>query len=147
MVSTLTPETTADQLRAAGLRVTAPRRTVLEVVRVQQHAEVDTIVRLTRERLGKVSVQAVYDVVKALTGAGLLRRVETAGSPARYELERGDNHHHLACRVCGSLQDVVCASGRAPCLDPADLQGFAVDEAEVVYWGICPTCQNAPDRG
>lgn len=138
---TVQSDPTSEVLRAVGLRVTAPRRTVLEVVRVQQHAEVDTIVRLTRERLGKVSVQAVYDVVKALTAAGLLRRVETAGSPARYELERGDNHHHLACRQCGSLVDVDCAAGRTPCLDPADLHGFVVDEAEVVYWGLCPACR------
>ncbi len=136
----------AQRLRSSGLRVTAPRQAVLEVVELHQHADVDTILRATRKQLGSVSVQAVYDVLRALGEARLLRRVEPAGSPARYEVDRGDNHHHLACRCCGSLQDVDCATGTSPCLDPATLHGFAVDEAEVIYWGLCHTCQAHPHQ-
>lgn len=134
------PETAL--LRAAGLRVTGPRRTVLGVVGAHPHAEVGTIVAATRARAGSVSVQAVYDVLRVLTEAGLVRRVEPAGSPARYEVDSGDNHHHVVCRGCGRLQDVPCATGRRPCLDPGDgLHGFHLDEAEVLYWGLCPDCQ------
>lgn len=136
------PVDAAAWLRAAGLRVTGPRRAVLRAVEAHPHAQADVLVRSAREQLGRVSVQAVYDVLHALTDAHVLRRVEPAGSPARYELERGDNHHHLACRGCGHLVDVPCARGRAPCLDPAELHGFAVDEAEVLYWGLCPRCRD-----
>lgn len=128
-------------LRQAGLRVTKPRQAVLSAVHAHPHSHADTLVAHSRADVGHVSLQAVYDVLHALTRAGVLRRMEPAGSPARYELDRGDNHHHLACRSCGGLVDVPCAQGAAPCLDPLNSHGFAVDEAEVIYWGLCPTCQ------
>lgn len=137
-----TPPTPAqDLLRAAGLRVTAPRVAVLTEVTARPHADVDTLARATRDRLGKVSVQAVYDVLRVLVDHGLVRRLEPAGSPARYEPQTGDNHHHLVCRRCGQISDVDCATGAAPCLDAVDDLGFVIDEAEVVYWGVCPDCQ------
>lgn len=129
------------QLRAAGLRVTAPRVAVLTELVRHRHADVDTLTRATRDRLGKVSTQAVYDVLRVLVERGLVRRIEPAGSPARYEPQTGDNHHHIVCRGCGVIDDVECATGLAPCLDAVDDKGFAIDEAEVVYWGLCPTCQ------
>ena len=131
------------RLRDAGLRVTGPRAAVLGVLDESgDHPDVEQILSRTRERIGAVSVQAVYDVLDALAKAGLVRRVEPAGSPARYEARVGDNHHHLVCRTCGTAVDVDCAVGRRPCLDPSDLAGFVIDEAEVTYWGQCPTCQN-----
>lgn len=135
----------AEQLRAAALRVTAPRVAVLEEVTRRPHADVDTIARAVRDRLGSVSTQAVYDVLRALTSAGLLRRIEPAGSPARYETRSGDNHHHVVCRVCGAIADVDCAVGEAPCLDPGSSSGFVVDEAEVTFWGLCPDCTAIPE--
>jgi Fur family ferric uptake transcriptional regulator len=129
------------QLRAKGLRVTRPRLAVLEVLAGGGHLEVDEIAARVRTRLDSVSTQAVYDVLGALARAGLARRIEPAGSPARYEARAGDNHHHIVCRGCGSVADVDCAVGRAPCLDPADTRGFEVDEAEVTFWGLCPSCQ------
>jgi Fe2+ or Zn2+ uptake regulation protein len=129
------------QLRAAGLRVTAPRVATLQVLSGHPHADAETVTRAVRERLGTVSTQAVYDVLHALTGAGLVRRIEPAGSPARYERRVGDNHHHLVCRRCGAMKDVDCATGAASCLDPSDAAGFVIDEAEVTYWGLCPRCQ------
>ena len=132
----------ARRLRDAGLRVTAPRLAVLDAVRQRPHATVDEIVACARERAGAVSVQAVYDVLRALSKAGLARRIEPAGSPARYEARVGDNHHHLVCRVCGDVADVDCAVGHAPCLIPGDAAGYIVDEADVTYWGICPACQD-----
>ena len=132
-----------DRLRAVGLRVTEPRLAVLSVVAEHPHADTDTVVTAARQVLGKVSVQAVYDVRRALTDHGLLRRIEPAGSPARYEVRVGDNHHHLVCRSCGSITDVDCAAGTRPCLDPVDDHGFTIDEAEVIYWGVCPTCRAA----
>jgi Fur family transcriptional regulator, stress-responsive regulator len=134
---TTDPETT---LRAAGLRVTRPRLAVLGVVQHHPHADTDQIIGLVRTEIGKVSHQAVYDVLRALTTAGLLRRIEPAGSTARYEARVGDNHHHVVCRSCGAIADVDCAVGHAPCLTASDGHGFSVDEAEVVYWGRCPTC-------
>jgi Fur family ferric uptake transcriptional regulator len=127
-------------LRAARLRVTGPRRAVLTAVHRHPHSDTDTIIRLVREDLGEVSHQAVYDVLRVLTAAGLARRIVPAGSVARYESRVGDNHHHLVCRSCGSIVDVDCATGTAPCLTAAADHGFAVDEAEVVYWGTCPAC-------
>jgi Fur family ferric uptake transcriptional regulator len=130
-----------EQLRARGLRVTRPRLAVLEVLGGGGHLEVDEIVNRVRDRLDSVSVQAVYDVLGALARAGLARRIEPAGSPARYEARTGDNHHHIVCRGCGTVADVDCAVGEAPCLDPSDTQGFELDEAEVTFWGLCPACQ------
>ncbi len=127
-------------LRSAQLRVTAPRVAVLEALNTRPHAEVDIIAGVVRERLGSVSTQAIYDVLRALTATGLVRRIEPAGHPARYETRTGDNHHHVVCRSCGSVGDVDCAVGPAPCLDPSQTHGFTVDEAEVIFWGTCPAC-------
>lgn len=130
-----------DQLRTHGLRVTRPRLAVLEVLTRGGHPEVDDIVRQVRGRLDSVSIQGVYDVLGALSRAGLARRIEPAGSPARYEARAGDNHHHIVCRGCGAIEDVDCVVGERPCLDPGSAHGFAVDEAEVTFWGLCPACQ------
>lgn len=130
-------------LRAAGLRVTAPRVTTLEAVREHAHADTDTVIRAVREQLPAVSHQAVYDSLHALTEAGLLRRIQPHGHVARYESRVGDNHHHLVCRSCDRIVDVACQHGAAPCMMPADPRGFAIDEAELIFWGICPDCQAA----
>ena len=130
-----------DLLRHRGLRVTRPRMAVLEVLGAGGHLDVEEITRRVRERLDSVSTQAVYDVLGALSRAGLARRVEPAGSPALFEARAGDNHHHVVCRGCGMIADVDCAVGRAPCLDPSNAEGFEVDEAEVTFWGLCPGCQ------
>jgi Fur family ferric uptake transcriptional regulator len=135
----MTPEPTA-LLRAARLRVTRPRLAVIEQLRLHPHADADTVARGARADLGHVSTQAVYDVLAALTEAGVVRRIEPAGSPARFELRVGDNHHHLVCRSCGDIVDVDCAVGERPCLHASDDHGYEIDEAEVVYWGRCPTC-------
>jgi Fur family ferric uptake transcriptional regulator len=129
-------------LRSAGLRVTRPRLAVLDVLRDGGHLEVDEIATRVRNRLDSVSTQAVYDVLGALSRAGLARRIEPAGSPARYEARVGDNHHHVVCRGCGVIADVDCTIGQAPCLDPNNALGFVVDEAEVTFWGLCPACQS-----
>ena len=135
------------ELRARGLRVTAPRLAVFRAVAgTPGHPDVDTIASGARSLIGTLSTQAVYDALRALTAAGLLRRIEPAGSPARYETRVGDNHHHVVCRVCGATQDVDCVVGQAPCLTPSDPGGFLVDEAEVTFWGICPACQAEPPR-
>jgi Fur family ferric uptake transcriptional regulator len=131
---------TAEVLRGAGLRVTAARVALLETVREGDHLGVEAITAGVRDRVGHVSVQAVYEALHALTAAGLVRRIEPAGSPARFERRVGDNHHHLVCRSCGAVADVDCAVGEAPCLTASDDHGFSVDEAEVVYWGLCPRC-------
>ncbi|MCZ1075185.1 MULTISPECIES: Fur family transcriptional regulator [Rhodococcus] len=131
------------QLRAAGLRVTAPRVAVLGAVAAHPHSDADEIAVAVRSELGSVSTQAVYDVLKACVGAGLLRRIEPAGSPARYETRIGDNHHHLVCRNCGAVTDTDCVVGAVPCLVPSDDHGFAVDEAEVTFWGLCPDCRES----
>ncbi|MFD3702238.1 Fur family transcriptional regulator [Nocardia sp. NPDC058658] len=131
-------------LRAATLRVTAPRLAVLTAVHQHPHADTDTILSRVRATLGAVSQQAVYDVLRALTSAGLLRRIQPMGTVARYETRVGDNHHHLVCRSCGVIVDVECAVGEAPCLTPRDDRGFVVDEAEVIYWGRCPDCTTSP---
>lgn len=127
-------------LRAAALRVTAPRVAVLAVVHAHPHSDTDSILGRVRETLGAVSHQAVYDVLRALTGAGLLRRIQPMGSVARYETRVGDNHHHVVCRSCGAITDVDCAVGEAPCLTASNDNGFVLDEAEVIYWGVCPDC-------
>ncbi|WP_129305094.1 Fur family transcriptional regulator [Streptomyces sp. L2] len=139
MTAAQTP-TTADELRGAGLRVTAARVALLETVRAGDHLGVEAIASGVRTRVGHISLQAVYEALHALTAAGLVRRIEPAGSPARFEGRVGDNHHHLVCRSCGALADVDCAVGEAPCLIASDNRGFSIDEAEVVYWGLCPAC-------
>ncbi len=131
------------RLRQAGLRVTAPRVAVLRYLEGEPHAAADDITGAVRMALGTVSTQAVYDVLRALGEAGLVRRIEPAGHPARYEVRTGDNHHHLVCRSCGFVADVDCAVGTRPCLEAADAMGFNVDEAEVTYWGTCPSCRDA----
>ncbi len=131
-------------LREAALRVTRPRVAVLSAVHDHPHADTDSIIRAVRADLGDVSHQAVYDVLRALTAAGLLRRLQPSGSVARYESRVGDNHHHVVCRSCGVIADVDCAVGDAPCLTASDPQGFTIDEAEVTYWGVCPDCMAAP---
>ena len=134
----------AERLRARGLRVTRPRLAVLEVLADGGHLEVDEITHRVRDRLDSVSTQAVHDVLGALARAGLARRIEPAGSPARYEARSGDNHHHVVCRRCGTIADVDCVLGDAPCLDPSGTRGFLVDEAEITFWGVCPDCQRRP---
>ena len=133
-----------DRLRHAGLRMTAPRLAALSTLAtLGGHQDAETVTRAAREQLGgTLSTQAVYNNLHALTGAGLVRRIELPGQPARYELRVGDNHHHLVCRVCGDTRDVDCATGYAPCLAPSDSHGFAIDEAEVTYWGVCAACQD-----
>lgn len=130
-----------ERLRAAGLRVTKPRIAVLEVLAGGGHLGAETIVEAVRDRIGSVSIQAVYDVLAVLTSSGLARRIEPAGSPALFEARAGDNHHHVVCRSCGATADVDCAVGLSPCLDASDTHGFVLDEAEVTFWGICPDCQ------
>ena len=130
----------ADALRRAGLRVTAVRVALLETVRDGDHLGVDGVADGVRARVGHVSLQAVYEALHALTAAGLVRRIEPAGGPPRYEGRVGDNHHHLVCRSCGAVADVDCAVGEAPCLVPADDRGFSLDEAEVIFWGLCASC-------
>jgi Fur family transcriptional regulator, stress-responsive regulator len=133
------------ELRARGLRVTAPRLAVFRAVaETPGHPDVEAIATRARALIGTLSTQAVYDALSALTAAGLLRRIEPAGSPARFETRVGDNHHHVVCRVCGAAQDVDCVVGHAPCLTPDDAGGFVVDEAEVTFWGMCPDCQAVP---
>jgi Fe2+ or Zn2+ uptake regulation protein len=131
-------------LREAALRVTRPRLAVLSAVHERPHADTDAIISAVRADLGAVSHQAVYDVLRALTDAGILRRIQPAGSVARYETRVADNHHHVVCRTCGEVADVDCAVGEVPCLTAADDAGFAIDEAEVVYWGRCPACATTP---
>ena len=137
----MTPTDHEEALRSRGLRVTATRLAVLGAVADHPHATTDVILGDVRARLGTASTQAVYDVLAALTQAELLHRIEPAGHPARYERRVGDNHHHLVCRTCGTVADVDCAVGHAPCLRPSDDNGFTIDEAEVIYWGLCASCQ------
>jgi Fur family ferric uptake transcriptional regulator len=143
----LTPVTASSEseatLRAAGLRATRPRVAVLTALQRRSHADTDSIIRIVRQELGAVSHQAVYDVLRMLTAAGILRRIQPSGSVARYERQTGDNHHHIVCRSCGSIADVDCALGVAPCLTAPDDHGYKIDEAEVIYWGLCPNCSPA----
>jgi Fur family transcriptional regulator, stress-responsive regulator len=138
------------QLRMADLRVTRPRVAVLDAVHAHPHADTETILSAVRTGLPDVSRQAVYDVLNALTGVGLVRRIQPLGMVARYESRVGDNHHHVVCRSCGVIADVDCAVGEAPCLTPSDddnvLEGFVLDEAEVIYWGLCPDCASTTSR-
>ncbi|GHH94016.1 Fur family transcriptional regulator [Streptomyces capillispiralis] len=136
--------TAAEELRAAGLRVTAARAALLETVRAGDHLGVEAIAGGVRDRVGHVSLQAVYEGLHALTAAGLVRRIEPAGGPARFEGRVGDNHHHVVCRSCARVADVDCAAGEAPCLTASHHHGFTVDEAEVIYWGLCPDCSTPP---
>jgi Fe2+ or Zn2+ uptake regulation protein len=133
----------AARLREKSLRVTKPRLAVLAAMQEHPHADTDTVIRAVRESVGAVSHQAIYDVLRVFTDVGLVRRMQLAGTTARYEARVGDNHHHLVCRSCGDIVDVDCAVGRAPCLTADDDHGFVVDEAEVVYWGTCPSCATA----
>ena len=136
-------ETSADNdalLRRHGLQVTAQRLAVLRAVSDRSHRTADDIYTVVRAEIGAISRQAVYDALAALGDKGLLRRIQPAGSPARYEDRVGDNHHHLICRTCGRMVDVDCAVGDTPCLTAADDSGYEVDEAEVIYWGRCPEC-------
>lgn len=135
--------TIAEELRGAGLRVTAARVALLETVRAGDHLGVEAIASGVRDRVGHISLQAVYEALHALSAAGLVRRIEPAGSPARFEGRVGDNHHHVVCRSCGVVADVDCATGEAPCLTASDGHGFVIDEAEVIYWGMCPDCSTA----
>ena len=137
----MSPDEQAAALRQASLRVTRPRVAVLTALTRYPHSDADRVATEVRREIGSVSTQAVYDVLRALADAGLVRRIEPAGSSARYELRTGDNHHHLVCRACGTITDVDCAVGDAPCLTAVDDHGFVVDEAEVTYWGTCPACR------
>ena len=130
----------AELLRQHGYRVTAQRLAVMRAVASRPHLSAEDVVAIVRDDIGAISRRAVYDAVGSLADEGLLRRIQPAGSAARYEVRVGDNHHHLACRICGSLVDVDCAVGDAPCLTASDDAGFEIDEAEVVYWGRCPAC-------
>lgn len=136
-------DATSQALRAVGLRATAPRRAVLSWLVEHPHSTADDITVAVRDRLGAVSTQAVYDVLAVCTSAGLLRRIEPAGHPARFECRVGDSHHHVICRRCDRTEDVDVATGDQGCLEPRETAGFAVDETEVVFWGLCPTCVTA----
>jgi Fur family ferric uptake transcriptional regulator len=139
----------ADLLRRRGIQVTAQRLAVLRAVSGQPHVRADEVAEVVRGEIGAISLQSVYDALGVLVAEGLIRRIQPAGSPARFEARVGDNHHHLICRVCGRVVDVDCAVGSAPCLTAADDSGFQIDEAEVAYWGRCPDClgtSRAPSR-
>jgi Fur family ferric uptake transcriptional regulator len=131
----------AGVLRGASLHVTQPRLAVLAAVYEHPHADTYRLIEVARKQLGGVSRQAVYDVLRTLTAAGLVRCIHPRGSVARYEARVGDNHHHVVCRSCGAIADVDCAVGEAPCLTADDDNGFAIEEAEVIYWGLCPQCK------
>ena len=130
----------ADLLRQRGIQITAQRLAVFRAVARQPHITADTVAEAVRAEIGAISLQSVYDALGLLVAEGLIRRIQPAGSPARFEDRVADNHHHLICRVCGRLVDVDCAAGSVPCLTPADDRGYEIDEAEVVYWGVCPEC-------
>jgi Fe2+ or Zn2+ uptake regulation protein len=141
------PSDPADLLRGHGIQVTAQRLAVLRAVALHPHVTADSVAELVRAEIGAISLQSVYDALGVLVGTGLIRRIQPAGSPARFEDRVGDNHHHLICRVCGRLVDVDCATGAAPCLTAADGQGYEIDEAEVAYWGRCPDCVAKTEGG
>jgi len=140
-------ELDSQRLRSAGLRVTAPRLAVFAAVRAGDHLTVENIAASARERIGAISIQATYDVLAALVRVGLVRRIEPAGSPARFETRVDDNHHHIICRSCGTAVDADCVLAHAPCLQPQDSFGFVIDEAEVIFWGVCPACQDSQSSG
>ncbi len=133
----------ADTLRSHGVHVTAQRIAVLRAVEARPHLTADEAAESARRQIGAISKQSVYDTLAVLVEHGLIRRIQPSGSPARFESRVGDNHHHLVCRDCGRLVDVECAVGDAPCLTPVDAKDFAIDEAEVMYWGLCPECSAA----
>jgi Fur family ferric uptake transcriptional regulator len=137
----------ADVLRQHGVQVTAQRLAVLRAVSGRPHGTADDVADVVRAEIGAISRQAVYDALGVLVDKGILRRIQPAGSPTRYEHRVGDNHHHLVCRICGRTVDVDCAVGDAPCLHAADEQGYEIDEAEVIYWGRCPSCREGTDAG
>ncbi|MEW2353132.1 Fur family transcriptional regulator [Spirillospora sp. NPDC029432] len=141
----VTPMDYRRMLREAALRVTRPRLAVLGAVHAHPHADTESIIDAVRTELPRVSHQAVYDSLHALTAAGLVRRIQPSGSVARYESRVGDNHHHVVCRSCGTIADVDCAVGEVPCLTASDDGGFTIDEAEVIYWGLCPGCSTPED--
>jgi Fur family ferric uptake transcriptional regulator len=138
------PATPAELLRERGLRVTAQRLAVLQAVPREAHVTADAVAESVRAEVGSISLQGVYDALGALVTAGLVRRIQPAGSPALFEARVADNHHHVICRSCGRVADVDCAVGAAPCLSAADGTGYTVDEAEVTFWGMCPTCTADP---
>jgi Fe2+ or Zn2+ uptake regulation protein len=140
----VTTSAAENMLRGAGLRVTQPRLAVLRAVEASPHSDTATVLDAVRSELDRVSHQAVYDVLDALTRTGLVRRIQPAGSVARYELRVGDNHHHVVCRSCGAVTDIDCVVGRAPCLTAGEDTGYEIDEAEVVFWGTCPQCTPNP---
>ena len=138
----------ADLLRQRGLQVTAQRLAVLRAVAGQPHVTADGVAEVVRAEIGAISLQSVYHALGVLVAGGLIRRIQPSGSPARFENRVGDNHHHLICRICGRVVDVDCAVGSAPCLTAADDRGYEIDEAEVIYWGVCPDCKkSAPSLG
>ena len=152
MMTTATTEGTSREtfvaaLRSAGLRTTGPRLATLNALELRPHADTDTLIRHVRAELGTVSAQAVYNVLATLVQAELVRRIEPAGSSALYELRVGDNHHHVVCRLCGAVADVDCAVGYRPCLTPSETHGYLLDEAEVTYWGYCPSCRKRRTSG
>lgn len=130
----------AELLRQRGIQVTAQRLAVLRTVTAQPHVTADGVAESVRAEIGAISLQSVYDALSVLVDQKLIRRIQPAGSPARFETRVGDNHHHLICRICGRVVDVDCAVGKAPCLTAKDDQGYEIDEAEVAYWGRCPKC-------
>jgi Fur family ferric uptake transcriptional regulator len=137
----------ADRLHAAGLRVTSTRVAVFEELHDAGHLDADALTQRVRDRIGSVSRQTVYDTLRVLSELELVRRIEPAGSPAAlYETRVADNHHHVVCRSCGTVADIPCVTGAAPCLDAADTAGFVIDEAEVTFWGICPACQTRQSK-
>ena len=136
----------ADVLRQRGIQVTAQRLAVLRAVEGQPHITADGVAEIVRTEIGSISRQSVYDALAMLTAEGLIRRIQPAGSSARFEARVGDNHHHVICRTCGRTADVNCAVGSAPCLTAADDGGFEIDEAEVIYWGRCPDCASRTRR-
>ena len=140
------PADPAALLRQRGLHVTAQRLAVLRAVASAPHVTADTIADAVRAEIGAISLQSVYDALGLLVAEGLIRRIQPAGSPARFEDRVGDNHHHLICRGCGRTVDVDCAVAAAPCLSPSDEQGYQIDEAEVIFWGRCPDCQPHSNR-
>ncbi|MDO5025251.1 MAG: Fur family transcriptional regulator [Trueperella sp.] len=141
MKNAASTEEFAELLRTVGLRVTQPRLAVLAELATHPHSTPEMVRRGVSKRLGSVSTQAIYDVLHALTKKELLHVISPTGSLHRYEIAHNDNHHHLVCRSCGAILDIPCAVGNAPCLEPSETHGYQVDEAEVIFWGHCPDCQ------
>ena len=140
----MTPTDLTQRLRDAGLRATEPRRATLAALIETPHATAEQVLGLVSDQLARPSIQSVYNTLDDFVAAGIARRIEPAGHPGHYELRVGDNHHHLICRSCGAIVDVDCATGEPPCMHPADSHGYQLDEAEVIYWGLCPRCADGP---